>query len=214
MAHTIRQTINKTWPIPRKGTKYVVVPSHNKKSGIPLLILMREMLGVVKTRKELKKILHEEKVVVNSKVAKEENLSLALFDTLKLKALDKYYMVSFSKIGKIALVEISEKDCEFKISKVIDKKILKGGKVQINLYDGRNFLYDKEIKVGDSVLINLDSKKIENIIHISENSEVMVIKGKHLGQRGKVVKVEEEKALIQTKQGEVEIKLEELIALK
>ena len=66
----------------QKGTKYLIVPSHSKKSGIPLLIVMREVLKLVNTRKELKKILLENKVLVNNKPIREENYSLVLFDTL------------------------------------------------------------------------------------------------------------------------------------
>ena len=79
MTYITRKNTSNLWPISQKGTKYVIVPSHNRKNGIPLLIVMRDILKLVKTRKELKKILLEKKILVNNKVAKEENLSMVLY---------------------------------------------------------------------------------------------------------------------------------------
>jgi len=212
MAYAIRETVSKSWPIPRKGTKYVIVPSHNKKTGIPLLILMRDVLKFVKTRKELKTILHEKKVLVNNKPEKEENRTLVLFDTLKLEAMKKAYKVSISPNKKIILEEIPEKDVNQKICKVIDKKILKGKKTQINLNDSRNILSEEKIKTGDSVLIDLDKKKIEKILPVKENADVLVIKGKHMGKKGKITKVDDEVS-VKTEDSEIKIVEEELIVL-
>ncbi|MBI2628533.1 30S ribosomal protein S4e, partial [Candidatus Pacearchaeota archaeon] len=70
--HITRHNTSKRWPIPRKGTKYLVVPSRGNNDSIPLLIIMREILGIVKTRKELKKILNEKKVKINGLAIKED----------------------------------------------------------------------------------------------------------------------------------------------
>ncbi|MEA3329390.1 MAG: hypothetical protein U9Q06_01470, partial [Nanoarchaeota archaeon] len=161
MTYIKRQNISKTWPIMRKGTKYVVMPSHAKKQGIPLLIIMRDILEFVKTRKELKKIIYEEKVLVNGKIVREENLALVLFDNLSLPLLKKNYKLTLGENKKIKLDEIKGIEAGKKISKVIGKKILKGNKTQINLLDGRNLLTDEKIKVGDSVLVKIADKKIE-----------------------------------------------------
>jgi len=52
--HLKRQKIPNSWPIERKGTKYIVRPSNGIKNSIPLLILMRDMLKIATTRKEVK----------------------------------------------------------------------------------------------------------------------------------------------------------------
>ncbi len=213
MAYTTRHSVSKTWPIPRKGTKYLVVPSHDRKNGIPLLVVMRDILGFVKTRKELKKILKEEKVLVNEKITKEEKLSLLLFDTLSLKELGKYYRVSLGENKKINLFEISEKETGHKISKVIGKKILKGKRVQINLHDGRNILSEDKIAVGDSVMVNFKDKKIEKVLHVRKGAKAMVIKGKHMGKMGEIMKVEDGEVVVKGSAGDIKIKAEELIVL-
>lgn len=213
MTYIKRQNISKTWPIMRKGTKYVVMPSHAKKQGIPLLIIMRDILEFVKTRKELKKIIYEEKVLVNGKIVREENLALVLFDNLSLPLLKKNYKLTLGENKKIKLDEIKGIEAGKKISKVIGKKILKGNKTQINLLDGRNLLTDEKIKVGDSVLVKIADKKIEKVLPIKEKSEILVIRGKHIGKIGKIEKVEEDEIIFGFGKDKIKIKEEEIIVL-
>ncbi|MAG07403.1 hypothetical protein CMI46_01145 [Candidatus Pacearchaeota archaeon] len=213
MAYTIRQTVSKTWPIPKKGTKYVVVPSHNRKEGIPLLLVMRDILGFVKTRKELKKILLEKKILVNGREARDEKISLLLFDTLSVPALKKYYRVSISDLKKIKLEEIKEGETLSKISKIVGKKMLRKKKVQLNLNDGRNVLSDGKAKVGDSVVVSLKDGKIGKVLPVKKDSQVLIIKGKHMGREGKIQGIEENEVLINTSEGDIKIQEEELIVL-
>ena len=91
---------------------------------------------------------------------------------------------------------------------------MKNKKTQVNLSDGRNLLYEGKIRVGDSVLMDIEKKKIGEVIPIKKGSEVLVIKGKHLGKRGSIEDLKDEKAIIKTGEEDIEIKLEELISIK
>lgn len=203
----------KSWPIPRKGTVYVVAPSHNGKNGIPLLIAMRNFLGIVKTRRELKKILLDGKILVNGKKVREDNLTLLLFDKISIKDEEKFYMVEFSKTGKFNLEEISEKETNSKVCKVINKTMLKGKKMQINFNDGRNILSKEKINVGDSIVFNLNDNKIEKILSIKEKARVLIIKGKHKGSKGEVIEINNRKIKVKSEDKTFEAKMEELIVL-
>ena len=118
-----RQTVEKSWPIPRKGTKYIVVASHDKKNGLPLLIILREMLRVAKNRKEARKILNLGVVSVNDKIVRKENFSVLPFDIIKMG--EKSYELVFSEKGKFKVEETTRKELTLK---VVNKKILKGKK--------------------------------------------------------------------------------------
>lgn len=209
--HKIRETTSKLWPTPKKGTKYVIVPSHNNKVGIPILIIMRNILGFVKTRKELKKILIDKKILVNNKLIKEENRTLLLFDTLKLKEINKCYRLTFNENGKMFMKEISEKECNTKICKIVDKKAVKNKKIQINFNDGTNILSDAKVNVNDCAVINLDNKKIERIIPIKEKSHILVIKGKYIGKIGEIIKIEGYEITAKSGSGEIKTKIDEVI---
>ena len=46
MSYLRRQKIPKNWPLPRKGTAYVVKPSFSTNKGIPILIILRDLLNL------------------------------------------------------------------------------------------------------------------------------------------------------------------------
>lgn len=211
--HNKRAAISKAWPIPRKGTKYLIVPSHNKKFGIPLLVLMREVLGLVKTRKELKKILLEKKVLVNGIAVKEENYSLGLFDTLSLKEMKKNFKVTYTETGKLNVEEIAESEITKKITKVSNKKILKNNIVQVNMIDGRNIISKEKLNVGDSVVVNLKDKKIEKVLPVKEKSRVIVINGKYKGKQGTIAKITDHEIIVSSDEKELTINVGSIMVL-
>src|SRR3989344_5551412 len=180
--HITRHNTSKRWPIPRKGTKYLVFPSRGNNDSIPLLIIMREILGIVKTRKELKKILNENKILVNGRIIKEDKTSLALFDVISIGSLNKNYKLIFSDKGKFSLVEIKDNEASSKICKIIGKNMLK-------------------------------EKKIEKILPVKEKSKVLIIKGKHLGDIGEIISINNNKITVKNKEREFETVNKEVIVI-
>ncbi|MAG79161.1 30S ribosomal protein S4e [Candidatus Pacearchaeota archaeon] len=182
--HLKRQKIPKNWPIPRKGTAYVVRPNFNIKNGIPILIIIRDILKLAQNKKEVKKAIHSKNILINNKIVRDEKNSALLFDIISIPPLKKHYKVELSEKGKFQAKEIKETESINKISKIINKKTLKGKKTQLNLSDGKNFISDIKCNVNDSVLINLKSKKIEKCLPLKEKAKVIVIGGKHIGEIG------------------------------
>jgi len=193
MGHQKRQKVPKNWPIHRKGTAYVI--SSNSK-GIPLLIVLRDMLGLVQNRKEAKKVLHERQVLLNNKPVLDEKNGVALFDVISNLPAKKYYRLVLTERGKFATEEIKETEANHKVAKVVNKKTLKGKKTQINLGDGKNFLSDIKCNTNDSVLINLKNKKLEKCIGLKEKARVLVFEGKHAGEKGTIEEITLEKRTI------------------
>lgn len=199
MKYLKRQQVPKNWPVPRKGTKYVVKPYSNLEKGIPLLIILRDMLKVAQNRKEVKRALHENKILINGRPARDEKNSAQLFDKITLVPAKKCYKVNLAENGKFMMEEIKESETDHKIVKVINKKVLKGKKTQLNLSDGRNFISDLKCSVGDSVSVNFKDKKIEKHLPLKENANVIVFAGKHAGKRGKILKLIEERKMVALK---------------
>ena len=208
--HLKRSRIPKTWPIKRKGTKYVVRPLSNIKNSLPLLIVLRDILGLAKDRKEVKKLIHLKKIKVNNKFVKDEKFAVTLFDVISLNGKDLRLIL---KNKKFSLEEAKDKE---KIVKVIGKKILKKGKVQINLGDGRNYLFNEKIKVGDSVILDLEKNKISKILPMKKDSKIIFISGKRLGEEGTIEDILQEKGIIKvkTKDGVLNAKKENVMVVK
>jgi small subunit ribosomal protein S4e len=216
MAYRKRHTIEKFWPIGRKGNKYVASASHSKTKGIPLLIVMRDILKLVKNKKELQKLINEKKVNVNGKTVIDVRLPVLLFDSISFPEIKKSYKAVLEN-KKIGFKEISDKEAGSRIYKVTNKKQLAKDKIQINLNDGRNILSSDKINVGDFVELDLANKKILKTISIDKGSEIIIIRGRHMGIIGKIKDIHEEGhtkiAVIEDDEGEVKVDVNNLFVL-
>lgn len=122
--------------------------------------------------------------------------------------------MELSNKGKFDLKEIDAKEAEKKIAKLINKRVIKGKKVQFNLSDGTNFLSDLKGKVKDSVLVNLVERKIELIIPLEEKAKAIVFEGKHAGEVGIINKLKDKTAEVKIGDKEVEILIKQLMVTK
>jgi len=188
MSHLKRQEVPTTWPISRKGTAYIIKPKFDMHRAMPLLVVLRDLLKIVRNTREIKKAVHEKMILINGKNAKNEKSTVQLFDSIKLVPSNKCYRLALSPKGKFIMEEVKEEDTYHKASKVINKKILRGKKVQLNLNDGRNFLSDIKCDINDSVMIDLRNKKIVKCLPLKEGAKIAVIAGKHLGGIGELTK--------------------------
>jgi len=189
--HLKRQKVPKNWPIERKGTAYIVRPNANISNGIPILVVLRDMLKLAQNRKEVKKAIHVKDLLLNGSPVKDEKNSILLFDTLTIVPSNESYRLSLSEKGKFQIEKINAGEETHKVAKVINKKILKGKKTQLNLSDGRNFLSDIECNINDSVLIDLNKKKIEKCLPLKEKADVLVFAGKHAGKKANINKIDQ-----------------------
>lgn len=187
--HQKRNTIKKFFPIPKKGTKYVAVSSHNANESIPLVVVMRDILKFVANKKELKKALNDKQIKINGREIRETNYPVCLFDIVSVN--EKSYRAVLSNTKKMTFEEIGEKETKTKVFKVLNKKILPGKHIQLNLSHGKNIISKEKASVDDSVLLNLEDNKIIKIIPLEKGSRAFVIEGKHMGKEGKIDEIME-----------------------
>lgn len=216
--HIKRQSVQKFWPIPRKGTKYIAVPTHEKTSAVSLITMMRDVLKLVKNKKEIQKLINDKKILINNKIIRETNYPIMLFDSISLPTAKKYYR-SILKGKKMGLEEINEKEALTKIYKITNKNQLKKKLTQINLSGGKNILSSEKMNTGDFVILNNQDNKIIKVISLNKGVEVVIIKGKHMGISGKISEIKEEGqnkiAEIITKEKEtIKVNVNNLFALK
>jgi small subunit ribosomal protein S4e len=206
--HLTRSETPRSWPVARKGTKYMAVPSHGKSDGITMISLLRDVMKIAKDRKEVKRILHEGKASVNGKLVRDEKFALVLFDVLDLDG-KKYKIVLEHK--KFKLEETKDKE---KIVKVTGKKILSKDSIQVNFNDGRNIMTQEKISMGDSAALSFDGKIVRKI-ELKDGAKVIVIGGSHIGEEGKVDKLDEKtkKAIVIINKEKVNLDLERLMAI-
>src|SRR3989344_1021916 len=157
--HLKRLAAPRTWPIQRKTNKWITKPNpsgHSIDKTMPINLILKEILKLTKTTQETKKILNQKKVLINKKPIKNIKFPVSLMDILEIPKINKYYRVLFNKKGKLILHPIEKEEASIKLSKIINKTLLKHKKLQLNLDDGRNILIDKEeYKTGDTIVFDL-----------------------------------------------------------
>jgi small subunit ribosomal protein S4e len=196
MSHLKRKSIPKEWPISRKGSTFV---AKNISKGVPVLVVLRDLLKIVRNRKEVKKAIYMKHILVSNRIVDDEKKAMELFDTLTIIPSKKNYKLILSEHGKYDVEEISEKEAKEKVSKIIGKKVVKNKKTQLNLWDGRNYLSDIKCQVNDSVIIDLEKNKILKCLPLKEKCEVLIIGGKHAGAKGIVQKIDLEEKMVEVK---------------
>ena len=204
--HLKRHFAPKTWKIKRKGIKYIAKPSpgpHKIVMSFPLNVLLRDILGYANSNKEVKFILEKKEVMVDGIRRKDYRFPVGLLDVLSLKDINEHFRIILDKKGKLDLIKIGEEEKGVKLNKITGKSMVKG-KIQLNLYDGKNiFVKENSYKVGDSVLLTLGEKnEVKEHIRFDKNALIYLIGGKHTGQIGKVQDIIGNRILYKTESGD------------
>lgn len=200
MTHLKKMKAPKQWHILRKNKKYVVRPfpsGHARELSLPILVVMRDMLHHVQNKRELRIVLRQKGVLVDGKQQKDTHSSMGLFDVLSIPQAKEHYRLLLGENGRLHPVLIDGKEGEIKICKVTGKRKINGGKTQITLHDGHTLIIDKEIKVGDSVVIRLPEKKAEKILKLKKGMYIYLTGGKHAGGHGVLQEVVERSIVVE-----------------
>jgi small subunit ribosomal protein S4e len=194
--HLTRLDMPKTWPVQKKEYKWIIRPNpgaHPLEKSIPISLVIKHMLNHAKTTKEAEKILNNKEILVNKKVIKEKKHSVGLFDVIEIPKTKEYLRVLINKNNKFKLVEIKKEDALLKPYKITNKTLLKGKKIQLNLSDSKNILVEKdEYKTNDTIVLNVETQKIQSYLKLDKNSTIYLTSGKYIGYIGTVNKIENE----------------------
>ncbi len=188
--HLKRVAAPRTWPITRKTSKWVAKPSpgpHSQEHGMPLVIVLRDLLHLADKAKEIKQILHEGKVLVDGKVRKDHRFPVGLFDVISIPDIKANYRVMVGQDNKFKLVPVT--DAGLKLLKIINKTVVKQGKIQLNFHDGTTMLAGNDYHTKDTLIMKVPEKSIDQHLKYEAGSLAMVIGGKHAGTIGKIKEI-------------------------
>src|SRR3989338_1785357 len=192
--HLKRLAAPRMWFIKRKGTKYIVKPNpggHPFKMGLPLALILRDILHLAHTGVEVKKILHNNEVLVDGIRRRDNRFIVGLFDTVSLPNLKLYYRVVLDVKGRLFLCKIPPSEQNLKIGKVIGKTVLSKGKIQLHLHDGRNIISTTKVDIGESLLLTVPSQEIKEVVSLRPGNLVFLTQGKHSGEIGTLKEIKE-----------------------
>lgn len=204
--HLKRLAVPKSWNIKRKKTTFVTRPKssgHKKGLSTSLNMFMKEMAGIAKTTKEVKTIIQNQKVLVDGRQIKDHRFAVGFLDTIEVGNTDNIFRIILDNKGKLAYIVIDAKEAQKKICRIINKTMMKGKKIQLNLNDGKNYIIDDKTKykVGDSLVIDLKNKKITEHLAFDNNMTVFLTEGNNKGTLGKITEIKENIITVKTNAG-------------
>jgi len=183
------------WQISRKDKRFVVRTSpgaHPKKYSYPLLVVLRDVLGLAKTRKEVLSVLNGGKVTVDGRVVKSEAFPVGLMDVIDFPGIGKSFRM-VPRFGRLIPVEIDAKEKGLKLCYVRSKKTMRGSKISYGLHDGRVIFPEAEVDIrpGDSCMIKVPTQEFQGSFRLGKESLVLLIRGE---KSGEIATVEDLKA--------------------
>jgi small subunit ribosomal protein S4e len=200
-----RKPAPRFWPVHRKEFQWIVRPScgpHSMEKCLPLVLVLRDILGVAETRKEAKMIVSQGKIIVDGKVRRKDDFPVGLMDIISMPDMKKFYRVMPSHKG-LTLNPISEEEASFKLFRVEDKTTVNNGTVQYALHDGSNMRAKAEspenpqeisYETFDVLKASLPDKAVLSSIKTKEGNLAVITGGKNIGKQGKIVEIEKTEA--------------------
>ena len=85
--HLKRLAMPRSWPLPRKTTVWVTRPkpgAHALELCMPITLVVRDVLQLAKTTREVRFILHNELAKVDGRIVKDTRRGVGLMDVLTL----------------------------------------------------------------------------------------------------------------------------------
>lgn len=180
------------WPIHPKEFKWTVKPSpgpHSIEGSLPLLFIVRDILQVADNAREARIIINNGEILVDGRARKDYKFPVGFMDVIQIPKTKKSYRVLPDERGRLVLYPIEEANTKFKLCRIEDKTTIKGGKTQLNLHDGRNFLTDGDYKTGDVLVLNVPDQEIKDNIKFEDGTIGLITGGKHIGEKGTVKEI-------------------------
>ncbi|MFC4551981.1 MULTISPECIES: 30S ribosomal protein S4e [Halorussus] len=192
--HQKRLSVPKSWPVERKTETFTVKADAGPhgEEGVPLLIVLRDVLGYVASRKEARYALEQGNVLVNGDENAAEDRPIGMFDILAFVERDEYYRVFPDEGGRLALTPIDADAADSKLAKIENKTQVAGGQTQLNLHDGQNLLVEdaNEYAAGDSIVVDNDDSEVVAHFPYEEGSLVTAVRGQHAGEVGELAEIQ------------------------
>jgi small subunit ribosomal protein S4e len=207
--HLKRINAPKTWKIQRRGIKFITKSNPggmSKALTMSISSILKYELKLANSMKEVKHLVLSGEILVNGRKVSDYRYPLCFTDILSLPTLGKYYRLLIDTKGILKVVPISKEESTLKITKIIGKTLVHG-KMQLNLLDGRNVLFDKHhYKPKDSLLLTIPEQIVKEHLAFEKGALVLLYQGAHIGKVGKINEVKKNSIIVKTKDEEFETK--------
>lgn len=204
--HLKRIAAPSTWMVNRKESTFIARPkgSFSMAMGMPLITVLKDVLKLVSTGKEGKRVLNSREITVNGVRRKEEKFMVGLMDVLSIKDIGKSYRVLLDKNSVLRLVPVSETEALVKLGRITGKRSARKGRIQLSLHDGHSLLGATAHATGDTVVLALPKGDVAQHIKLESGCHAYLTGGSNVGRTGVVENISGDKVTVKIGDGVVE----------
>jgi small subunit ribosomal protein S4e len=168
---------------------------HPRDKSLPLVMVIREILGHAKTAREAIHIINTGKVKVDGVIRRDHRLPVGIMDVLQIEGAAETFRVLPKPNTGLTPTPIEQKEAGFKLCKIVGKKNIPGGRIQLNLHDGRNMLIQardprqktgEEYTVGGAVQLGFPAQRIIGQVPFQTGALGLVVDGRNQGLIGRI----------------------------
>jgi len=164
---------------------------HRQRECLPVAVVLRDRLKYALTNKECMQICMERCVKVDGKVRTDHNYPAGFMDIIELEKSGDRFRLMYNTKGMYVLHRITAEDAKFKLCR-INKIFVSANKIPVAVtHDGRTIRYpDPDVKVNDTVKVDIASGKMSDILKFELGAMVMLIRGNNVGRVGQLMHIE------------------------
>jgi small subunit ribosomal protein S4e len=182
----------RSWDIARKEARFITKPSpgsHAVDKSYSLAVVLRDLLDMVATQKEVTQVLTRGEVLVDGTPRHDPGFPVGLFDVVSIPKEGKAFRMVPSPDGLVP-VDIVSTEAGVKLCRVRSKVKVAGGHIQFGFHDGRSMLDDKlEASCGDTVVMKVPAQSVMESVKLAKGATGLVVSGDRAGQVGRIVSV-------------------------
>ena len=164
---------------------------HSIDESVPVGTVLRDMLGYCDTACEARAILGSRAVQVDGRVVTDPKFGVGVMDVLAVKATKEQFRMLVDSLGRLHLVPVDTEQAQWKLCRIEGKTTLKGGRIQLNLHDGRNILLPKNAyATGTTLKVAVPKQTVMDAFPLEPGAAALLLGGQHVGEIGHVDRIE------------------------
>lgn len=124
-------------------------------------------------------------VKVDGKVRTDPNYPAGFMDVIEIPKSGDQFRLIFDTKGRFVLHRVSDEEKQFKLCRVKRQEVTKNKIPVIVTHDGRTIRFPHpDMKINDSVKLNLETGDIDSIVKLENGSSVFCTGGNNIGRVG------------------------------
>jgi len=189
--HLKRMFAPSHWMLDKLKGRWAPKPSagpHKMRECMPLIVMLRERLKYALTYREVKMIVMQRLIKVDSKVRTDMFYPAGFMDVVQIEKTNENFRMLYDCKHRFVLHKIAKEEATYKLCRV--KKVIRGAKntPYALTHDGRTLRYpDPEIRANDTIRVDVNTGKMLDHVKFEQGNVVTISSGNNMGRVGVIV---------------------------